>query len=586
MKKCRLISMLLTAALGVSLLTGCNAFEKPETGIPLSYDNEINSSVLRDDEDYNHDLFYRNDVSWIGADCQIIQITDEESTEYGYYYFYATLDQFGAYRSKDLVNWEAPPVDFYPYTPTEDSIAKELLWAPEVIYDEEDDLYYMFFGATDKNGEDALQIFVATAEEPYGPFNLINGGKYIFDHDKINEATGGMVTSEYTGWEPWTIMDPSPFIGADGEKYLLFNCIAPRGDMKRGDSVLGVWGVRMIDWVTPDYSTFTKLTAPCYTTPDMTEELDYEMRCEVRNEGPHMYWHKDEETGKVTYFLTYSYGGLNDYATGQAIGDSPLGPFVKLQEEDGGMLLSSEGLDNIKGPGHHCFLQSGDDLYIFYHVQADRTIGNTFTRAFAKDRVSIVKNGKGQDVLVANGPTWSLQPQFKEGSEYTNIASEATVSATSGKNIEALTDGVLSIRKRMDFVKEFESDKTVTITLDFGEYREITGLMVYNSIWFDKAFVDVDRVEFDFKNEEVPEGAMAYINDLEFDWNNAKNSYTSDVRPGTSAVAVFEPMQVKTIRITFKLPAERTGNLELTDEEGYIVDQDTVAVSEIAVLGK
>lgn len=583
--KNRLISVLLAATLGVSLLTGCNVFEKPETGIPLSYDNEIHSDILTDDDDYNHDLFYRNDITEIGADYQIIQITDKESTEYGYFYYYATTGGFGAYRSKDLVHWETPPVDCLPYVKTKDSLTQYNLWAPEVIYDEEDDMYYMFFCATDKESGDSLQTFVARAEEPYGPFNLINDGNYILDWNKVRDAIGDVVATEYRGWAPWTAMDPSPFVGADGERYLLVYCYQQDGQ-KQGDPVLGIYGVRMIDWATPDYSTFTKLASPCYTTNDMTEEVQYELPCELRNEGPFMYWYKDEETGKVTYFLTYSYGGLNDYGVGQAIGDSPLGPFVKPQEEDGGMLLSGKDVDKVMGPGHHSFLQCGDDLYIFYHAQAERKLGNTWSRALCKDRVSIVKNGKGQDVLVASGPTWSLQPQFKEGATYTNIASEATVSATSGKNVEALTDGVLSIRKSMEFVKEFESDKTVTITLDFGEYREITGLMVYNSIWFEKAFVDVDRVEFDFKNEEVPEGAMAYINDLEFDWNNNKDSHTDDVRPGTSAVAVFEPMQVKTIRITFNLPAERTGNLELLDEEGYIIDQDTVAVSEIAVLGK
>ena len=58
------------------------------------------------------------------------------------------------------------------------------------------------------------------------------------------------------------------------------------------------------------------------------------------------------------------------------------------------------------------------------------------------------------------------------------------------------------------------------------------------------------------------------------------------VAPLGSAVAIFEPMKVKRIRITFKLPMTRPENIQLTDDEGYIADQTAVALSEIVVLGK
>lgn len=225
-------------------------------------------------------------------------------------------------------------------------------------------------------------------------------------------------------------------------------------------------------------------------------------------------------------------------------------------------------------------------MFIIYHQQEDRLTGGTWLRTLAMDRVAFVDNGKGQEVMHANGPTWSLQPQAEVASEYKNIASEAKVSTTKGTNVEALTDGLLSIYKKKDFVKEFESSKTTTITLQFEDYREIKGLMIYNSKWFEKAFFSVDRIEFDFKNEEVPEGATAYINDLKFDWESYVNSNRIDMRPGGSAVAVFDPLMVKEIRITFKLPVERIDALQLLDDEGYIIDQETIGISEIAVLGK
>ena len=110
--------------------------------------------------------------------------------------------------------------------------------------------------------------------------------------------------------------------------------------------------------------------------------------------------------------------------------------------------------------------------------------------------------------------------------------------------------------------------------------------MIYNSKWYEKAFPNVARIEFDFKNDALPEGAMTYIEDLKFDWTSYKNANGDDMRPGGSAVAVFEPLLVKTIRITFELPIERPEELELTDEDGYVTDQTVVGVSEIVVLGK
>jgi hypothetical protein len=280
---------------------------------------------------------------------------------------------------------------------------------------------------------------------------------------------------------------------------------------------------------------------------------------------------------------------MDDYSVVQAISDNPLGPFRKLTEEEGGILLANDHMswDHIKGTGHHCFVQAGDELMIVYHQQENRLTGGSWIRALAMDRITFVDNGKGQEVMVANGPTWSLQPQLEIASEYRNIALEATVKANKGNNVEALTDGALSMYKKIDFVKEFETTaKNTTITLTFDDYREVKGLMVYNSKWFEKAFMHIDRVEFDFKNEDVPEGATTYIENLPFDWQSYVKGSRDDMRPGGSAVAVFAPMLVKEIRITFKLPVDRHDELQILDEEGYVIQQETVAISEIVVLGK
>lgn len=574
----------------LALCTGGCMMEKNEE-IKLSYDNEIPEGGIKDNGDYNQALFYRNDALLDNPDPQITYVTDKDSTEYGYFYLYGTnmsSDGFKTYRSKDLQNWQdvSALVGHYAFVPSENCLAQSSFWAPEVIYDEDSDQYYMFYSGSPGYDDGVINdrsnyTCLAVSDEPYGPFipcteNGLDETKVLIDADKANAA----VAKEDQG--PWGNIDASPFVGADGEKYLLFTRSKDVGD----DGISTLWGMRMNSWSDPDYSTLTRLTRNGYLTTERTEEASYESKRQ-RNEAPHMYVRENED-GTATYYLTFSINDRNDYTVIQAIGDSPLGPYTKLKEEEGGVLLANEGLvwDHVKGPGHHCFIEVEGELYVFYHQQANRTLGNSWIRTLTKDRIKFTENENGQTVMVANGPTWSLQPQLKVASEYSNIASEATVSVTSGENKEALTDGLLSIYKAINFVKEFEIKKTSTITLDFGEYREITGIMIYNSKWFEKAFLQVDRVEFDFKNEEVPDGATAYIDNLEFDWNSYKNASIDDMRPGGSAVAVFAPMQVKSIRITFKLPIDRPDNLQLLDSDGYVMRQETIGISEIAVLGK
>lgn len=581
-KLCKVIALVL----GVLVLAGCS-----EQGIPLAYDAKIHEGGIADTGEYNQELFYRNDALWTQPDPFILYVTDEGSTEYGYYYLYATnfVDSgYKAYRSKDMVNWQdvSAEVGHYCFVEQDVDAFTNPYWAPELIYDEETDKYYLFYSASaasEWSWEGSyMRIGVAIADEPYGPF-IAYENNILINEDKAN----AVIPEEDRG--SWCCIDASPFYGADGEKYLVFTreMDTDDGEVITETAVNSTaWGVRMIDWQTPDYSTLTRLTCVGYLTTDKTEVADYES-ASPRNEGPHMYVRKHED-GTATYYLTTSINGMDDYSVVQAISDNPLGPFRKLTEEEGGILLANDHMtwDHIKGTGHHCFVQAGEELLIVYHQQENRLLGGSWIRTLAMDRISFVENGNGQEVMVANGPTWSLQPQLEIASEYRNIAPEAKVKADNGKNVKALTDEVLSMYKSIDFVKEFETKKDTTITITFDDYREVTGLMVYNSKWFEKAFMYIDRVEFDFKNEDVPQGATAYINDLQFDWQSYVKGTWDDMRPGGSAVAVFAPMQVKEIRITFELPADRIDELQILDDEGYVIDQKAVAISEIVVLGK
>lgn len=108
------------------------------------------------DDVLNSDLFYRNDMVTAGADPTVIYIDDETDEEnYGWFFLYSTSDDFGClgfstYRSKDMVNWEyMGPI----FAPEEGSWSRQSLWAPECIYDESTDKYYLFYSAQDLHGD-------------------------------------------------------------------------------------------------------------------------------------------------------------------------------------------------------------------------------------------------------------------------------------------------------------------------------------------------------------------------------------------------------------------------------------------------
>ena len=60
-----------------------------------------------------------------------------------------------------------------------------------------------------------MRIGIAVADEPYGPFVGYENNRLIDD-----ETANGVVPEKDRG--EWECIDASPFIGADGEKYMLF----------------------------------------------------------------------------------------------------------------------------------------------------------------------------------------------------------------------------------------------------------------------------------------------------------------------------------------------------------------------------
>jgi hypothetical protein len=96
--------------------------------------------------------------------------------------------------------------------------------------------------------------------------------------------------------------------------------------------------------------------------------------------------------------------------------------------------------------------------------------------------------------------------------------------------------------------------------------------MVYNSRDYNKTFSNVKLIEMDFIKDGV-EGT-AFIKDLAFDWNMNVQKCGYKMRAGGSAVAVFNELKVKQVRITIENTNDLKGGAGIT------------ALSEVYLLGK
>lgn len=676
----------------VLALAGCSGGDgtlAPKDGaIPLAYNDMIN-----EDGSFDESLFYRNELTTECADPGVIYVSEEQSAEYGgWYYMYATSDStgwaryFDCWRSKDLSHWEnmTETTGVRAFAPGEDHYGFADMWAPEVIYDAETRLFYMFYSCavpsseTDgylearaeststpwNNDRDCMSLLgLAVSSCPYGPFapydydadesdsrfNAISrlgapsaAATPLFDNDRLmqrarvifEEEEQARAESGYEYWyaqykadllasgmgeaeadadareraeqtisaEPYTYedpdrgyvyfteIDPSPYVAPDGTKYLLFN-----RNINGNASGTDVWGIRMNEWWDPDYTSLAHLTAVGYmSVNDVTPANANSYETTLVNEGPFLTDYTVD--GKTYYSLTCSVNGYGEkrYGVWQAIGESPLGSYTKLAEDEGGLLLTAMDFTYISGTGHHSFVKKDGDIFIVYHEHINPN--GSGQRAVAADRVNIVKNNDGLPVLYVNGPTTGIQPKLDD-CLYKNIVSDAEVSVSAGENAEALTDGLLTIYRRFEYIREYRTQQAATITLKFSQPREVTGLMIYNSRYFENTFFKINLIEFDFTDEEKDYSGTAYITDLAFDWDTYCPVGTYAMRPGGSAIAVFNPILVSEIRISVDPKTSRvfeegqtageSDRLVLADDEGYVIDGvETLAISEIVVLGK
>ena len=618
MKK-RTKAALLGLGLSAALLFSACQKQEPEETQPAGAEQVPNyQGALAEGEsksEYDQSLFYRNDKKADGADPFVLDNTARD----GYYYMYTTWGGNFCYRSTNLMDREqvGNALDLMHYEngqPIEERrVTRTDIWAPEVVYDEETELYYLFFSATPEadnsvtasdtvaSGSPIYQLLVATSKLPYRDFRLVNfldadscGAENVHTYDQERyphyfakylmmdpseySAFGEKNACTFTGGGYVGAIDPHPFVDEDGQKYLYW--VDNVGEN-------GICVVRMENWLKPDWSTATKITFTGYYTMEdyykarqgqSVEWVSYENNGNKINEGPEVL----KRNGK--YYLTFSVNGYdsNAYQVGIAVADNVLGPYRKLTEAEGGLMLSGNviGSQEISGTGHHSFVTVGDSLYIIYHRHNDPVVAGG-ARNPAVDEVKWItvkdKDGADLDVPYVNGPTDTVQPILEAFAEYKNIAPEATVTASGSVDAAALTDGLLSVQKYgnptlMEYIPETHISETTTFTFDFAQARTVRAVMVYNSKDEYSAFRNISKVEF-VCQEDGKEGTKVIENipfSTEYYQSNDFDGSMFYIIPGAAAYAEFDALTVTSVRITVEVP------------EG----QSDVGLSEIRILGK
>ncbi len=527
---------------------------------------EVKDGILvNEDVNIDKDVFRYNMAGISAGDPFILSVTQESSAYYGKYILFSTMGgkAFAAYMSSDLIEWEYAGLSF---NPQYFSWGYETLWAPEVIFDPDTNLYYMFYSAKNRKATSYnsaqqwwVTINVAVCDNPVGPY--VEYQEYLVQTGQTDVTRWTALQSPHYSWEQllandpartssqdyFTSIDPSPFIDpVTNKKYLLFT-----RDRVNGSTHTWVYIMEMEDWATPKYNTLTRLTS--------ADTGGYELSNNNINEGPQMIY--NEDNGQ--YYLTFSVNSYQNstYCVGQAIGSSPTGPFTKLTMAQGGALIySNDSQGEAGGTGHHTFLKVGDKTYIAYHRHTNKIGGANAARELAIDEVKFIQNNQGQTILHMNGPSTTIMPAIM--SDYENIAPDATVSVNGGTGVEALNDGIIAPHSynssaSYSWVKTFktpETSKTTTeITLTFDEWRTVAGLIIYqgrnnSSSAGYHAFSNIDKIEMQVKRNG--KDSTVVINDLAVDESYLTDGTSSAIRLGSGAYASFDELIVKSIKIS------------------------------------
>lgn len=245
---------------------------------------------------------------------------------------------FNAFSSKDLIEWEkhSHVLDI-----KDIAWASYSLWAPSITY--ANNKYYLFFSANDIQSNAELGgIGVAVSNNPSGPFM---------------DAIGKPLINEFhSNAQP---IDQFVFKDDDGQYYMYYGGWKHCNVVKLSGDLLSL---ELFD----DGERFKEITPDNYV------------------EGPFVFKRNKK------YYLMWSEGGWTgpDYSVAYAIGDSPIGPFRRIEK------ILQQDSTIAKGAGHHSVIAipDSDEYYIVYHRRPLNT-DNPHHRETCIDQMTFDKDG-------------------------------------------------------------------------------------------------------------------------------------------------------------------------------------------------
>lgn len=319
----------------------------------------------------------------------------------GKFYMYGTggRNGFRTYSSDDMVEWTDEGVIFEGGGP--DSWGVDAYWAPEAYYI--NGKYYLLFSANWKhnptNEGENFRIGFAVSDSPKGPFKEMSDAP-LFDPG-------------------YPVIDGNLHFEEDGRVYLYYSrcCYKHPVESEIADWARekGLFDEIEESWVygvelQPDFSAIIGepvllLSPPTYMADTQAE---WESRSVTSGEINRR-WTEGSFTIKRDgkYYITYSanYYAGEHYAVGYAVGDAPLGPFVKADNNP----ILERNTDRggiVTGTGHSMTLTlDNGDMWIVYHGRTEESIKTGRDRVVFMDRLYL-KDGK----LITDGPTTTPQP--------------------------------------------------------------------------------------------------------------------------------------------------------------------------------
>ena len=594
-------------------------------------------------------------------------------------------------RSKDMVDWQpcgALAQNYCLRAPVGGWIQSHM-YAPECIYDPVSEKYYLYVTALSKvnnpelraqgarysdstaNTWDRFYIGVGVSETPYGPFDFAtsemmygdplakNPNGYVlsdvnptilideecdelFYNDEFmaqfEKADGSFDQAAFDKVdERIAVIDVNPFFDENGDLYLYF-CRHMASDSPGGHNI---WGFKMKDMVTPDYTTIFNAVrgsnSSQYTGTSMEGNADAgatakivrveyggertyswgdkgEMKTDLMKpphlayswkgytryadgteskdgqyesmliEAPNVTMTKDKD-GKTVYIMAYSPLGVDrvegDYDMKAAYSYSPLGPFIKPNPDQGARILATDSKVNdfMSNLGHASFVEVDDEIWIAHWQRQTPFGGLDQGRLYALSACSFQYiESTGIYMPIANGPTTSLQPKVAHASGYKNVALGAKIQATN--EIGGSTKYLNDGMWVTDGIwvdREFKAEQSTKITITFDSPKAVRGILIYNSYSTENAFKNVSLVQFELA--QTPDWYTA---------SQAASCYIQNLPYNVDAYKnqknVLQPGSAAVA--TFNEIKVDKITVTITQDDLHAVGAEELRISEIVVLGK